>query len=69
MGAQNLFFPLLNTEFPLCVNLKSIFNNVFFASHIQVRPFPGCFLALLTLRLKNLSSLTSLVFKSYLLYF
>lgn len=29
MGAQNLFFPLVNTEFPLCVNLKSIFNNVF----------------------------------------
>lgn len=29
MGAQNLFFPLVNMEFPLCVNLKSIFNNVF----------------------------------------
>lgn len=52
MGAQNLFFPLVNMEFPLCVNLKSIFNN-FFATHIQVRPFPGCFLALLTLRQKN----------------
>lgn len=54
-------------EFPLCVNLKSIFNNVFFASHIQLQPFPDCFLALLTLRLKNLSSLIFLVFKSYLL--